>query len=143
VKTRLWNWSQRKDKRLTAENRDEGRKKLGRRGEDAAAVYLMEKGYEIIVRNWRCSRGEIDIVAKEDNCYVFVEVKTAGKHTDADPREYLTKSKLKRMQAAMMWYLTEETPEIDPYYRMDFLALTETAEGINVQHFEAVDPEQY
>ncbi|MCP4228843.1 MAG: YraN family protein [bacterium] len=128
---------------MTAKSKDDKRKELGRRGEEAAAVYLIENGYEIIHRNWRCSRGEIDIITRKGDCYVFVEVKTAGKRTSADPREYLTMAKLKRMHSAMMWYLTEEAPEIDPYYRMDFLALTENSEGLSVQHFKAVDPEQY
>jgi len=122
---------------------DRERKSLGRRGEQAAASYLSDKGYEIIDRNWRCSRGEIDIIARNGECYVFVEVKTAGVKSSLDSREYLTRAKLERLQAAVMTYLSSEIPEIDPYYRIDFLALSETREGMSVRHFKAVNADQY
>ena len=49
---------------------------LGRAGEDAAADYLVAKGYTIVTRRWRGSGGEIDIVALDGDTLVFVEVKT-------------------------------------------------------------------
>ena len=52
------------------------RQKLGKLGEDIAARRLAEMGYEIITRNWRCSAGEIDIIARHRGELVFVEVKT-------------------------------------------------------------------
>jgi len=51
------------------------RQTLGRRGEDLACALLEEQGYEIVARNWRCRRGEIDVVARDAACWVFVEVK--------------------------------------------------------------------
>lgn len=51
-------------------------KKIGKAGEDAAARFLARKGYKILHRNWRCLLGEIDIVAKEKDFIVFVEIKT-------------------------------------------------------------------
>lgn len=52
-------------------------KRLGQLGEDAAARYLQQEGYEVIERNWRCSVGEVDIVARGDDPrqVVLVEVK--------------------------------------------------------------------
>ena len=47
---------------------------FGRRGEDAACAYLLRHGYSIIERNYRCRRGEIDIIAAKDGGAVFVEV---------------------------------------------------------------------
>lgn len=49
---------------------------LGDRGENAAARYLRNQGYKIIVRNYRCSVGEVDIIARDRDTLVFVEVKT-------------------------------------------------------------------
>ena len=49
---------------------------FGRRGEDAACAYLLRHGYRIVERNYRCRRGEIDIIAAKDGGAVFVEVKT-------------------------------------------------------------------
>ena len=53
-----------------------GKKETGNAGEDKAASYLIKKGYEIIQRNYRTRRGEIDIIAKKEELLVFVEVKT-------------------------------------------------------------------
>ena len=56
----------------TTDNRE-----IGRKGEDLACIFLNEKGFEIIKRNYRFQRdGEIDIVVKKDNLIVFVEVKS-------------------------------------------------------------------
>ena len=49
---------------------------LGKRGEDLATEYLMKKGYKILERNFRAGKCEIDIVAKDGQKLVFVEVKT-------------------------------------------------------------------
>jgi Holliday junction resolvase-like predicted endonuclease len=49
---------------------------LGDRGENHAARYLRERGYKILLRNFRCPLGEIDIVARDGRTLVFVEVKT-------------------------------------------------------------------
>jgi putative endonuclease len=51
----------------------------GRSGEEAAARYLAGQGWRVLARNWRGGRGEIDIVAQEGECVVFVEVKS---HSD-------------------------------------------------------------
>lgn len=52
------------------------RKKLGRDSEALAARYLEEKGFQILERNFRCSLGEIDLIAQEGKYLVFVEVKS-------------------------------------------------------------------
>ncbi|MEW9697739.1 YraN family protein [Paenibacillus sp. SI8] len=56
--------------------RKDDRKQLGTRGEDIAEVYLKERGYAVIERNWRCRTGELDIIAEIDGTLVFVEVRT-------------------------------------------------------------------
>jgi putative endonuclease len=52
------------------------RQDIGRYGEDRAAIYLQDHGYEIIERNWRSRSGEIDLIARHKDRFVFVEVKT-------------------------------------------------------------------
>jgi len=71
---------------------------LGRRGEDLAAQYLADAGYTVIDRNWRCSRGEIDLVARDGNDTVFVEVKTRSSTAFGHPFEAITAQKLARMR---------------------------------------------
>ena len=56
---------------------------VGMEGENRAVDFLMQKGYEILFRNWRTRTGEVDIIAKKDSVLVFVEVKTLP-HGNAD-----------------------------------------------------------
>lgn len=52
------------------------RHETGKIGEEIAVAYLKQNGYQIIERNFECRQGEIDIIAKDKNDLVFVEVKT-------------------------------------------------------------------
>ena len=72
--------------------------RLGRQGEDLAADYLVEQGYSIIERNWRCRQGEIDVVAERDGITVFVEVKTRSGLRYGHPFEAITIAKLARLR---------------------------------------------
>ena len=71
---------------------------LGRRGEDLAAQFLADAGYTVIDRNWRCARGEIDLVALDGNDTVFVEVKTRSSTAFGHPFEAITTQKLARLR---------------------------------------------
>ena len=71
---------------------------LGTRGEDLAASALTEAGMLVIDRNWRCSQGEIDIVAIDGVETVFVEVKTRSSTTFGHPLEAITAPKLARLR---------------------------------------------
>lgn len=63
------------------------RKSLGADGEAAAAAFLSERGVHILMRNFRCRFGEIDIIAKEGCCYLVVEVKTRKRRRHGFPAE--------------------------------------------------------
>jgi putative endonuclease len=83
------------------------RQVVGRYGEDLACELLSAQGYEIVQRNWRCARGEIDIVAREGDCWAFVEVKTRRGHRAEYPEDGLTHAKLRRLSELGEWYLAE------------------------------------
>jgi len=70
-------------------------KRLGREGEELAARYLESRGYSIIHRNWRSrfSRHEIDLLALDGHCLVFVEVKSARSDSFGDPVTWVTPRK--------------------------------------------------
>ncbi|GAB3260612.1 YraN family protein [Arthrobacter pigmenti] len=69
----------------------------GQRGEALAARYLEESGLHVIDRNWRCSDGEIDIVALDGDVLVVVEVKTRSSLDYGHPFEAVTEPKLQRL----------------------------------------------
>ena len=78
---------------------------MGPRGENVAARYLRNLGYKIIVRNFRCELGEIDIVAKDDKTLVFVEVKTRA-YDDPTPEEQVNNTKQHQITKAAKFYLS-------------------------------------
>jgi putative endonuclease len=81
------------------------RSEIGRRGEDAAAVYLERQGMEIIDRNWRTGRGEIDIIALDEDTLVMCEVKTRTSHRSGTPEEAVSETKRKRLSRLARSYL--------------------------------------
>ena len=68
-------------------------KTLGKKGEDIAAAFLEKKGYNILFRNYKCSFGEIDIIAKHKKILSFIEVKTRSTKKYGLPQEAVTPAK--------------------------------------------------
>jgi putative endonuclease len=114
----------------------------GKRGEDAAVAFLMAGGYEILVRNYRVKLGEIDIVARDGDCYVFAEVKTAVSGR-TDPRLNFDAKKFAKIRKAAFAYLSEETDELDPAYRFDLIAVYLEDDNVRVDHYPGVTVDNY
>jgi len=83
------------------------RQALGRLGEDLATDFLRREGYELVTRNWRHRSGEIDIVARDGDCWAFVEVKTRRGHRVQNPEDGLTDQKARKLQQLALTYLAE------------------------------------
>lgn len=111
---------------------------LGRRGEDLAADYLTGAGLEIVERNWRCSLGEIDIVAREGGETVFVEVKTRAGLGYGHPLESITVAKLARLRRlAGAW--CEAHPGSFTGIRIDAVAvIAPRGSGVTIEHLRRV-----
>jgi putative endonuclease len=88
------------DKLLGRKRRDS----LGDRGENIAARHLRDMGYKIITRNYRCPLGEIDIIARDGQTLVFVEVKTRTDEIPA-PEEQVNQAKQHQLTKAARSYL--------------------------------------
>ena len=80
-------------KTRTADSAGKRNKALGRKGEDAAARYLEQRGYDIVARNWKCVAGEADIVARDEDWLVFIEVKTRRNTDKGFPSEAVDERK--------------------------------------------------
>ena len=78
---------------------------LGRKGEEIAAVYLQEKEYKILKRNYMIGHSDIDILAKNNEFLVFVEVRTKSNGARGMPEDTLTKKKLRRMKNTAELYI--------------------------------------
>lgn len=94
----------------------------GRRGEALAEQALRAHGYEIIERNWRCPVGEIDLVARDGEVIVFVEVKLRGSDAFGTPEEAVTEAKQTRLLQAGAAYLAEHGLDDVPC-RIDVVAI--------------------
>ena len=88
---------------------------IGKYYEDLATYYLTEKGYEIIERNFDTDRGEIDIICKNDEFMVFVEVKYRKSGRYGLPREAVTYAKQKKIRKAASYYIA-----VNKIRNMDF-----------------------
>ena len=98
------------------------RKELGRLGEELAASYLRENGYEIIERNFNCRFGEIDIIAQKSGTIYFVEVRTIHPGMFSSPKETITRSKLKNFVKSIEVYL--KLRRISLPYKTMFIGVT-------------------
>lgn len=78
---------------------------LGGRGENVAARYLRNQGFKIIVRNFRCAVGEVDIIARDGDTLVFVEVKTRA-YDDPTPEDQVNQVKQHQVTKAARFYLS-------------------------------------
>ncbi len=84
------------------------RKNLGRHGEIAATNFLRAKEFKILETNYRTKLAEIDIIAKDNNCICFIEVKTRRSLKKGLPRESVTYSKQKKIIMGASFYLKEK-----------------------------------
>ena len=111
---------------------------LGRDGEAIAVRHLEGKGYSIIDRNWRCAQGEIDIVARQNDETVFVEVKTRSSIAYGHPFEAITTKKLARLRRlAGAWCLTTSTAT--RHIRIDVVSvIVGRKHEPTIEHIEAV-----
>ena len=106
---------------------------LGKRGEDAAAAYLIDKGYLIVSRNYRRRSGEIDIICKDGNCYVFIEVKTRQGTYFGDPIEAVTVHKQRQIRRTALDYLTRKNL-LDIPVRFDVIGIMLTDGRTDITH---------
>ena len=105
------------------------RRRLGNWGEGVAAVQLEAKGYTIVARNWRCAAGEIDLVARDGETLVFVEVKTRRGRAYGAPEEALTPRKAQKLLQLGAQYVYEQSLG-DINWRIDLVAIELDARGL-------------
>ncbi|MEA5019459.1 MAG: YraN family protein [Gordonibacter sp.] len=95
---------------------------LGRRGEDAAVRFLDRRGYDILERNWTCVAGEADIIARDDDTLVFIEVKTRSSIEKGLPSEAVDKTKRQRYERIAAHFL-QNYEVTDVIVRFDVISL--------------------
>ncbi|MBF0606899.1 MAG: YraN family protein [Magnetococcales bacterium] len=94
---------------------------IGKYGEWVAMCYLKKLGYSIVEKNYKNDVGEIDIIAKEGQTIVFVEVKTRRSDTFGDPVEAITYRKRNKILNTALLYIQGISPE--PSVRFDVISV--------------------
>ncbi|WNM23427.1 YraN family protein [Demequina capsici] len=111
---------------------------VGRYGEDVAARRLEELGWRMLDRNWRCARGELDIVAVDGASLVVVEVKTRRGSAMGSPLEAVTPRKLSKLRTLTAAWLAAHEGRWSEV-RIDVIAVTlPRAGGPTLEHLKAV-----
>lgn len=91
-------------------------KQLGRFGEEQAAKFLRKKGFRIVEMNYTCRLGEIDIIAEDRDFIVFAEVKLRKNADFAEAREFVTRTKQRKIIATAQLWLTAYTGDKQPRF---------------------------
>ena len=116
--------------------RADGRRGLGALGEELAARQLAAAGYEIVTRNWRCQAGELDLVARQGECLVLVEVRTRRGKALGPPEESITPAKQARLATLAEAYV--QAVDWPGDWRIDVVAVELDQGGrlLRVDHYE-------
>jgi putative endonuclease len=108
-------------------------KVTGEIGEQLACDFLLNKGFEILERNYKQLKTEVDIIAKHQNCLVIVEVKTRSSNF-VNPENAVSKAKQKTLVEAAVLY--QENHAIKSEIRFDIIAIIKTKQETEILHFE-------
>lgn len=87
------------------------KRRLGYFGERRAASFLKKNGYEILVRNFRCPFGEVDIIARKGDVVAFIEVKTRSVGIFGRPNEAVRADRMKRYINCARFYFSGREPD--------------------------------
>ena len=96
---------------------------LGQYGENLAVEHLTAAGMTVLARNWRCREGELDIVARDGNALVFVEVKARSGTGFGEPAEALGPVKARRIRGLACRWLMEQQPPGGHELRFDVVSV--------------------
>ena len=99
------------------------RKEKGKLSEELAAEFLKQRGFQVVVQNFRCPLGEIDLVARDGKTLVFVEVKSRFTMGYGSPEELVSRPKQRRLTRLARWYLRQHRLENQPA-RFDVVAIS-------------------
>ena len=105
------------------------RRRTGIHGEQLARDFLKKQGYHIVATNYRCPHGEIDIIARQRDCLVFVEVRTKHSLEYGHPEESITPVKQERLRQVAAHYL-QAHEDLPPSWRIDVVAIELDARGV-------------
>ncbi|WP_452598933.1 YraN family protein [Pontimicrobium sp. MEBiC01747] len=107
---------------------------LGKKGEQLAVDFLLEKGYEIIERNYRFDKAEVDIIAKAKETLAIIEVKTRSTTDFGNPQDFVKPKQIQRLVKAVDEYVTANGLDLE--VRFDIIAIVKSNNNYNIEHLK-------
>ena len=105
---------------------------IGKAGEEAALEYLLQQGYHVLERNYRCRFGEIDLIARDGNTLAFIEVKTRRSQRFGPAAAAITHEKQRHLVKASQTYLTQRR-QVDALCRFDVVTIDLEAHTLRIE----------
>ncbi len=107
---------------------------IGNKGELLAVNYLKKKGYEILHKNYRARKSEIDLICKDANFLVFVEVKTRSKANFGNPESFVNEAKAAKIMEGAETYIFKN--DWNGPIRFDIISIMLYKKTVEIQHFK-------
>jgi putative endonuclease len=107
---------------------------LGKKGEKLAIDFLIKNGYQILEKNYRYLKAEVDIIAQKENVLAIVEVKTRSTDYFGDPQDFVNPKKIKLLLSAIDYYVIEK--DLDVEVRFDIIAIIHKDNKTKITHLK-------
>ncbi|WP_282030321.1 YraN family protein [Winogradskyella eximia] len=107
---------------------------LGKKGEQIAVDFLLKNSYDIIERNYRFQKAEVDIIAQKGDVLAIVEVKTRSTIDFGNPQDFVKPKQIKNLVKAVDEYVNENNLDIE--VRFDIIAIVKNKKGFEIEHLE-------
>ncbi|MFC4723054.1 YraN family protein [Geojedonia litorea] len=107
---------------------------LGKKGEQMAVDFLIDKGYTIKERNYRFGKAEVDIIAKKNDVLAIIEVKTRSSSDFGLPQEFVKPKQIQQLVKVVDDYVLKN--ELDVDVRFDIIAIIKTGTDFSIEHLK-------
>lgn len=107
---------------------------LGKKGEQLAVDFLLENGYDIIERNYRFDKAEVDIIAQKEVILAIIEVKTRSTTDFGNPQDFVKPKQIQQLVKAVDEYVNENG--LDTEVRFDIIAIVKEGKHYKIEHLE-------
>ena len=123
-----------KPPRLNLEIRLAQHNKLGNKGEQLAVDYLKEQGYNILERNFRFDKAEVDIIANKGNTLAIIEVKTRSSADFGNPQDFVKPKQIKNLVKVVDAYVNQNNLEFE--VRFDIIGIIKSGKNFTIEHLK-------
>lgn len=107
---------------------------LGKKGEQLAVDFLLKKGFQILERNYRFQKAEVDIIAQLKDTLAIVEVKTRSTTDFGNPQDFVKPKQIQRLVKAVNEYVNANGLDVE--VRFDIIAIVKENKQFKIEHLE-------